>query len=966
MDTQKTVKDFQFVKRRSISSQDVPDGWKKGINYGEDDSTVGLVLEAPFKEFVYVVGDFSNWEVKSEFLMNTTPNGELFWLEITGLESGKEYVFQYWVDGEIKIADPYSDKVADPWNDSYISNEVYPGLPDYSRQDYGIASVLQTGQSKFEWSASENTWVKPAKEELIIYELLIRDFIGSHNYKDLTDTLTYLKKLGVNAIELMPIMEFEGNESWGYNPTFFFAPDKYYGTKNDLKHFIQKAHQEGFAVLLDMVLNHAYGQNPMVKMYWDESKNSPSTDNPWFNAIAKHPFNVGFDFNHESSYTQSFVDDVNAYWLKEYHFDGFRFDLSKGFTQKNNPNNVNAWSSRDNSRIALLKRMANKLWEEDAEAYVILEHFANNSEENELQKAGMLSWANYTHDYGNLLIGNSADIEGAENLNKVAYMESHDEERLMFKALKSGTKTTTYSIDDELVALNRIKMLAAFFYTLPGPKMMWQFQELGYDIGINFNGRIGNKPLIWGAKNLGLYEDEERQKLFAVHAAIIDLVKQNRTTFSSGILSKNLGENVKTLSFEGKEMDAYIIGNFGMEEEFSELNFPAQGMWYSYFQTDSMDVTDVPLSLNLQPGEFHIYTTKKVSDVETGLLTVFDPIVFTEPTDIAADDESVFYLKADLAVSSGIEKFSELQKIYLAGGVITDAPNGTELKYLRNDISENSLLQLSSAEDNIWSININPRTFFGVPENQEIFRIGLYFQSEDTLTKGMAYYGGIIWLNLKSSKDVVKVSPSEFQKDTEITITFDASAASSAGTLGLIGASKVYMHAGIIISSEKGTAWEYVKGNWGKDDGIGKMSKVANSDFLWEITLKPENYFSGIPSNANWYRIGMVFRNEDGTREGKSKKGGDIFVDFTEKLVEGVLAEKPKLSLVVYPNPSQDRFRIDTKEEIKSALLFNALGEQVLEIHNRRQFSTNGMPTGVYFLRIETGLEMVTKRIIIR
>jgi 1,4-alpha-glucan branching enzyme len=224
-----------------------------------------------------------------------------------------------------------------------------------------------------------------------------------------------------------------------------------------LKNFIQTAHQQGFVVLLDMVLNHAFGQSPMVKMYFENGK--PTAESPWFNVDATHPFNVGYDFNHESKYTQAFVDSVNTYWLKEYHFDGYRFDLSKGFTQRNNPTDVGAWSARDDSRIALLKRMADKIRETDESAYIILEHFADASEENELKADGMMVWGNSTYDYGDLLTGNiSANINSAKDLNRVSYMESHDEERLMVKALNSSAKSTTYSVANELTALNRVKL----------------------------------------------------------------------------------------------------------------------------------------------------------------------------------------------------------------------------------------------------------------------------------------------------------------------------------------------------------------------------------------------------------------------------------------------------------------------------------------------------------------------------
>ena len=207
-----------------------------------------------------MVGDFTDWQPNDNFLMKKTPDGELHWLEVNNLIAQQEYVFQYWVEGEIKIGDPYADKVADPWNDQWIDAATYPNLPPYDKTEYGIATVLQTGQTEYQWAPSEDTWERPDIDHLVIYELLVRDFIETHSWEDLEDTLSYIKNLGVDAIELMPFNEFEGNESWGYNPSYYFAPDKYYGTKDELKHFIQTCHQHGLAVIQDMVLNHAFGQ----------------------------------------------------------------------------------------------------------------------------------------------------------------------------------------------------------------------------------------------------------------------------------------------------------------------------------------------------------------------------------------------------------------------------------------------------------------------------------------------------------------------------------------------------------------------------------------------------------------------------------------------------------------------------------------------------------------------------------
>jgi 1,4-alpha-glucan branching enzyme len=229
--------------------------------------------------------------------------------------------------------------------------------------------------------------------------LLVRDFTEERTYKAVTEKLDYLDSLGINAIELMPVNEFEGNLSWGYNPSYKFAPDKFYGTEDDLRELIDEAHKRGIAIIFDMVLNHHFGRSPLVRMYSSGDFGPPRPDNPWFNVTAKHDFNVGYDFNHESQYTKDYVDRVVAYWVEKYKVDGYRFDLSKGFTQKNTLGNTGAWGQYDASRIALLKRMADVIWAQDPETYIILEHFADNNEETELADYGMMLWGNMNHDY---------------------------------------------------------------------------------------------------------------------------------------------------------------------------------------------------------------------------------------------------------------------------------------------------------------------------------------------------------------------------------------------------------------------------------------------------------------------------------------------------------------------------------------------------------------------------------------
>lgn len=624
---------FYYVIKVPVQIQNLPNGIQDGINYTSS-STAVLSLYAPLKNFIYVIGSFNNWEVDPNYFMKMTPDSTRFWLELSGLNPGQEYTFQYLIDGNLKIADPYSEKVLDPWNDQSISSSTYPGLIPYPfGKTTEIVSVLQTNQAPYSWQ--NTTFQRPPKTDLVIYEILLRDFLSTHDYKTLHDTLNYLKNLGVNAIELMPINEFEGNESWGYNPSFHLAVDKYYGPKNDLKKFIDKAHGMGIAVILDIVLNHAFGQSPLVRMY-ATNNGWPSSQNPWLNPDfdpnypgyqARHPYNVGYDFNHESQATKDFVDRVTRFWMTEYKVDGFRFDLTKGFTQKpsyigNGQYNDALAAAYDQSRINNLKRIADKIWEIDSTFYVIFEHFTDNSEETVLANFGAMIWGNMNYQYNEATMGYSSNLIGTFYQSRgwlvphlVAYMESHDEERLMYKNLNFGNSSGSYNIRNILVAINRIKLAAAFYFLIPGPKMIWQFGELGYDYSINYNGRLGKKPIRWD-----YFSDAKRLKLYKVFAEMIKL-KKNYEIFKSGNYISSLFGYDKKMNITHPSMDAAILGNFNVTEMNITPSFSRTGKWYEYFSGDSIDVTDVNMQMTFQPGELRIYTTVKLPPPEPDLLT---------------------------------------------------------------------------------------------------------------------------------------------------------------------------------------------------------------------------------------------------------------------------------------------------------------------------------------------------------
>lgn len=638
---------FTLITFGEPERQARPSGVQDGITPNSDGS-VTLSLFAPQKDFVHVIGSFNDWTPRHAFTMrkdSLNPDSTWYWITLDaslGL-SDAPTPFQYLVDGSLRIADPYTQLVLNPGDDTFIPAQTFPDRPLYpeGRTTFQVG-VLNPPHQEYLWRTDSDEYRRPAEEELVIYELLLRDFLQAHDFSTLVDTLGYLERLGVNAIQLMPINEFEGNLSWGYNPSFYFAVDKYYGPAKDLKRFVDEAHSRGIAVILDMVLNHSFGQSPMVRLYSQGAYGPPTAQNPWFNPVAKHEFNVGYDMNHESAATQYFVDRVTRFWMEEFRIDGFRFDLSKGFTQKNTLGSVSAWGQYDASRVRLLKRMADRMWQVDSTAYVILEHFAENREEKELADYGMLLWRNINHAYNQATMGytDGSDFSGVYHgasgwdvPHAIGYMESHDEQWLMFKNLKYGNAADGYSVRTLSTALERQKMAGAFFFLWPGPKMLWQFGELGYGGGsreclkpggssngdclASDPGRTDSKPIRWEYR-----QDSTRYSLFQTWSALIALRKAH-PAFTSGETSASwsLGGTVKHLILDHPSLKATVIGNFGVVAENKLVYLPTQGPWYDYF-TGQMVVSATlsTLSRKFEPGEFLVLTTQPF-DLPDGMVT---------------------------------------------------------------------------------------------------------------------------------------------------------------------------------------------------------------------------------------------------------------------------------------------------------------------------------------------------------
>ena len=636
----------------------MPSNLEDGINYNPTNpSKATLVLTAPGKDFIYVAGSFNSWQPNTSYAMKLDPTTGKFWLELTGLTSGTQYTYQYWVVDNtptsgspklVRTADPYSTLVLSSFDDPYISASSYPNLPAFpseSGQNREV-TVLQTGQTPYNWQVTNFT--KPEKDNLVVYEVLIRDFDANRNIQDLINRIDYFKNLKINAIELMPIMEYEGNESWGYNTVFHMALDKYYGTKNKMKEFIDLCHQNGIAVILDLALNHAFGRNPMVRMWMKDADGDgwgdPAADNPYFNEFAKHSYSVGSDFNHSSSYTKYYTKRVIKQWIQEFKIDGFRWDLTKGFTQACSSGNDACTNSYQQDRVDILKDYLDYSWLLDPYHYAIFEHLGIDSEEQqwanyrigETPSKGAMMWAEMTTAYSQLLMGytSNADItrignsaHGFTAKRVMGYPESHDKERIMYSALTYGLNSGGSPVLANLNnALYRMSAIGAISLLVPGPKMIWHFASLGMSDSIYTcsNGtvntetdattgdcKLSTKPQPQWVNNW--LANTQRNKIYNDWAKMIDL-KKNNLVFSSNYAISPNGTNLKQRIYIWNDAlpstqlkNVVVLANFNTDSTTITPDFPYTGNWINLMDNSTISVTSTTSPITIEAGGYRIY-----------------------------------------------------------------------------------------------------------------------------------------------------------------------------------------------------------------------------------------------------------------------------------------------------------------------------------------------------------------------
>ncbi len=578
----------------------------------ERPGTATFFLTAPKKPAVHLVGDFNAWNPRTT-PMQTDGQG-LFWVTVP-LRASTHYRFVVTMDGSgqrVWVADPYAREI---------------------RWDQWGPKAFLAEETAFTWR--DQGWQRPALRDLAIYELGVRDFSGEKRlsgevlgtFDGVRAKLDHLQRLGVNAIELMPISEFPGNSSWGYNPVFYMAPKWIYGQPATFKRLVDEAHQHGIAVILDMVFNHAWGDHPYYRMYpplfTPDGKPLPDL-NPFFH----HPENGhanswgGLDWDHASPYTLAYMQDVVRFWLDEYHVDGFRFDWVGGVE----------WDPWQPLRegfdpyygIAPIARAAR---EADPACYLIGEYWPisgahpaktaarmvreteidavwNGEFHHTLENCLTQRWQWERQDLPRALGGYRAQgFTKAEQV--VNYVVSHDERRpeheIQFWGehiqLADPQETKRFSTRWEL-GMQKARLGAVALLTSPGVPMLLAGQEFGEDC----ERTIAFWPLDWTKLSL-----PQGQRQFEFYQRLLRARRQHPALRSDFV--EYYGDDFarwKVLRYkrwDGAGDEVVVALNFDNCAHPVGLGFPHNGRWVDLLAGEIVKVTDHWRDFTLPPWE---------------------------------------------------------------------------------------------------------------------------------------------------------------------------------------------------------------------------------------------------------------------------------------------------------------------------------------------------------------------------
>jgi 1,4-alpha-glucan branching enzyme len=537
-------------------------------------SSIEFSLFAPYNKAASLKGSFSNWE---EITMEKGDDGYFrTWVELEDGAHQYKYRIQsrswfFEPDQWVEITDPYATDI-----DNLSQNGIVR-IKDGEK-------IVDT----YVWKHDDQSL--PADQELVIYETHVADFSGGEadpyargKYKHVVEKLDYLCELGINAIELMPIKEYPGDYSWGYNPRYFFATESSYGTTNELKHLIDECHARGIRVLIDGIYNHSEAESPLTQIdhdYWyHHSPRDP--DNNW-----GPEFNYEhYDENLDVKPAWKFIGDTVRFWVQEYHVDGIRYDAARQIANYD----FMHWIVEEAKKTAGSKPF-----------YNIAEHIPETTTITNLEGPMDGCW----HDSFRYVVtahicGDTFDLEQLKDVldakrqgflgstNVVNYLTNHDHDRLM-------TELGEREIFDE-EAFKRSKLGAALLMTAMGVPLIWMGEEFA---------EYKPKSIEPDKIDWTLLSHDLNGSLFDYYRGLIDLRKYNRALYTENI--NFFYEDVESKIFayvrwndEGSRV--VVIANFSDNflADYTIPNFPENGNWHEWTGDYDVEANDNQITLDI-------------------------------------------------------------------------------------------------------------------------------------------------------------------------------------------------------------------------------------------------------------------------------------------------------------------------------------------------------------------------------
>jgi 1,4-alpha-glucan branching enzyme len=541
-------------------------------------------LFAPYNKGAALIGSFSDWQ---EIPMKRGDDG--YFRTSVELENGV-YKYKFRVQSNSWFFEP------EQWVD--VTDPCATDIDELSGKDDGVIHIKDGERITDTYLWQHDDKPLPADEELVIYELHVGDFSGGEDdpyargkYKHVIEKLDYLCELGINAIELMPLKEYPGDYSWGYNPRHFFATESSYGSTAELKKLIDECHNRGIRVILDGIYNHSEASSPLTQIdhdYWyHHSPRDP--DNNW-----------GPEFNYEHydeklkiHPARKFIGETIRFWIEEYHLDGIRYDAARQIANYD----FMHWIVQEAKKTAGAKPF-----------YNVAEHIPETTSITNVDGPMDGCWHDsFYHCILEHICGETFDLECLKDVidckrqgflgatNVVNYLTNHDHNHIM---VELGNREI---FDEE--AFRRAKLGVAILMTAVGVPLIWMGEEFG-----EYKPKQPESSKI----DWTLLGNDLNRSLFESYKGLTNLRKSNHALYTENIDFIHENAEAKVLAYtrwNDQGSRVVVIANFSENflPGYHVPNFPSAGTWHEWTGNYDVESGDDGIITDLGPYEAKVF-----------------------------------------------------------------------------------------------------------------------------------------------------------------------------------------------------------------------------------------------------------------------------------------------------------------------------------------------------------------------